>query len=126
MAGAWARHGSTSFRFVSGTEVTLFVGSILAFMWFVQPVTGRAVHVAYYLVMLGFVWLSAAARGETLRTVGLRVDNLGPAVWRVLPPTCAIAFGVAFVGWALRVHPRIGPALASVPPYVAWCVFHAS
>lgn len=122
MQTAAAGRRSTWRRVGSAIEVVVFLGSILAFMWRVQPATGTAAHLVYYLLVLAFLVVSAALHRESWRTLGLRFDNLPAAVRLVLPPTFAIALVVAGVAWALGVRWKVGDALAILPIYYVWAL----
>ena len=121
-------------RLIAALEVTAMTTLILSYIWGWQ----RAFTGAAWLVLLGYFgigYLGHRIRGETLAHIGLRFDNLRPALRNAAIVVAVAAPGAALVGLALNSwrFPSWTAAAATIPVTIAWgtmqqygllCVFY--
>lgn len=117
-----AVHDRAVLRPLPLAEIALFFGSIVVFIWFIEPTTGPTVHVTYYLLVALFAWLTARLHGDTPRSVGLRLDNFAASARLVLPLTALIAAGFMGAGAALGPAKPWHDALVSLAPSFVWAL----
>ncbi len=82
-------------------EVALIVGLILLIIWVVKPLDWNTLDLSLrglvVASMLGSTWV----HGDSRKRVGLRLDTLGAALARVLPPSVIVAGLSLVVGIAV-------------------------
>jgi hypothetical protein len=95
---------AVSDRLIAGWEIASVICSFLMAEWIIRPYGTRDKLVA--AVPLGMALmvmiLSHIARGETLRTLGLRRDNFWSAMRFLAIPTLAVASAILFAGWITK------------------------
>lgn len=85
----------------AGWEILSVAASLLIAEWVVLVFVGRSKLVAALPVGLafGFMFCSHRLRRETLRDIGLRVDNLARAMRSLLLPTVIAVGAILLIGW---------------------------
>ena len=89
----------------AAVEVAAMTGLLLSYIWLWED----SFHDSFYLCLALYLAIGVAGhlrRGETARDIGLRVDNLGPAMRQAL----------AFVGPLILISPLVGLALDTIRP----------
>jgi len=91
----------TEARAFAGWEILSVGSSLLIAEWVVLVFVGRSKLVAAIPVGLafGFMFCSHRLRGETMREIGFRLDNLTRAATSLLLPTVIAAGAILFIGW---------------------------
>src|SRR5436190_18151563 len=108
-------------RWVPAAEVAVITGLILVLIWVVQPLGGRELDVAFRVAIVVLMLLSNLSHGDTLRRMGLRLDNVVAAARLCLPPT-AIAAGVVAMLGVILAAPQLHyqRLLLNVGYYLLW------
>jgi membrane protease YdiL (CAAX protease family) len=90
-------------------EVASVITSCLIAEWTVVPLaSGRGFVTAVpVLLAIGFMFFSHWYRGETLKTLGFRLDNFVAAGRILIVPTLGAVIVVLILGWALRGSPFV-------------------
>jgi membrane protease YdiL (CAAX protease family) len=85
----------------AGWEILSVGSSLLIAEWVVLVFVGRSKLVAAIPVGLafGFMFCSHRLRGESMRDIGFRIDNLKEAARSLLLPTVIAGLAILFVGW---------------------------
>ena len=89
---------SRGWRWISVPEVLSVTGTILALIWVVQPLGSSSLDLALRLLIVAAMLLSNIAHGDSLRRLGLRLDNVGAAVRVASRPTAIVACTLTAVG----------------------------
>ena len=98
----------------AAVEVAAMSTLLLSYIWLWED----SFDGAFYLCLALYLGIGVAGhlrRGETARDIGLRVDNLGPALRQAL----------AFVGPLVLISPIVGLALDTIriPAWATWWSF---
>lgn len=93
---------TTRNRLIATWEIVSVVSSFVVAEWVIRPFGARENLLAAtpLVVALSAMALSHYARGDTLRTIGWRVDNLWLALRSLLLPTLGAVILIALAGWA--------------------------
>jgi membrane protease YdiL (CAAX protease family) len=93
---------TTRNRLIATWEIVSVVSSFVAAEWVIRPFGARENLLAGtpLVVALIAMALSHYARGDSLRTIGWRIDNLGRALRALLLPTLGAVILIAMAGWA--------------------------
>jgi membrane protease YdiL (CAAX protease family) len=88
-------------RALAAWEIASVVSSILIAEWILSAVIGRSKLIVAIPIGLAFVLIigSHGLRGETIRNLGFRFDNLLRAARLLLLPMFVVALLCLFVGW---------------------------
>lgn len=88
-------------RSLAGWEIVSVLSSLLIAEWVVLSFVGSSKLVAAIPVGLAFVfmYLSHRLRGETIRDIGFRVDDLSRAAKWLLLPTLVAGLLIVLAGW---------------------------
>jgi membrane protease YdiL (CAAX protease family) len=92
-------------RLVAGLSALVFVGSVLSFIWFIQPLRRPVLTAACLLAIVLLAVAINLRAGESASEVGFRVDNFGRAARLAAAPTLVLA--LLIVGGALLLHGRL-------------------
>ncbi len=111
-------------RIVAALEVALFGSAILTFIWWIQPLEGRALDVGFYMGILAFAFVSPLAHGDSLARLGIRLDTFGACARRVVVPTIVailvfIVIGILTGSWR---SPDWWRAPAGILRYTVWAL----
>lgn len=82
----------------AAAEAVVFVGAILAFIWWLAPLGVVALDVLFYVAIVGMTILSHYLHHDTLRDIGFRLDNVGACARMAAAPTAILALGVIVPG----------------------------
>jgi CAAX prenyl protease-like protein len=111
-------------RIVAALEVALFGGSILTFIWWIQPLDRPAIDIGFYVWILAFAFASSVAHGDSRARLGIRLDTIGACARRIVVPT-AVAILVFIVMGRLtgnRTAPDWSRAPAGILRYTGWAL----
>jgi len=88
-------------RLLAGWEIVSVLSSLLIAEWVVLSFVGSSKLVGAIPVGLAFVfmYLSHRLRGETIRDIGFRVDDLSRAAKWLLLPTLVAGILIVLAGW---------------------------
>lgn len=105
------------------TEPFVFMALFHLFVWFVSPhARGHSILVVT-LALVAIPFASVIWHRESLRTLGLRLDNLASAVRRLAPFTLAVSAIIIAIGawqeWPLHLN---GRTLGSMARYLPWAI----
>ena len=94
---------TTRNRLIATWEIVSIVSSFVVAEWVIRPFGARENLLAGtpLVVALIAMALSHYARGDSLRTIGWRIDNLWLALRALLLPTLGALILIAIAGWAL-------------------------
>lgn len=92
---------TTRDRLIATWEIISVVSSFVVAEWVIRPFGARDSLLAAtpLIVALIAMALSHYARGDSLRTIGWRIDNLWPALRALLLPTLGAVILIAIAGW---------------------------
>ena len=89
-------------RSIAAWEIVSVTSSILIAEWLAGALFGTKFVLAIPVILaFALMIVSHRLRGETLRDVGFRLDNLGGAVLVVAMPTIVAVILILFAGWIL-------------------------
>jgi membrane protease YdiL (CAAX protease family) len=113
----------TGERSIAAWEIASVMSSLLIAEWAALALFGSGRVIVAIPVILAFVLMlvSHRLRAETLRDIGIRLDNVAGATLKLAIPTIAAAILIVGTGWALHSL-RLG-LLAERPRYLllpAW------
>ncbi len=112
--------GTASGRIGAALSALLFVGSVLCFIWVVQPLR-RPVLAALFLLYIVLLAVAINIRaGESPRDVGFRVDDLGRAARAALAPTLALALLIGIGALVTGGHTRPRALAIGLVLYPLW------
>jgi membrane protease YdiL (CAAX protease family) len=88
-------------RIIAGWEIVSVVMSFLMAEWVVRPFGSHDRFTAVLPLALAIILmvLSHRARGETLKSIGWRLDNFWPAVRLLILPTLGVAILIVVAGF---------------------------
>lgn len=124
---AAARSGAARWaagRAVAAVELAAFAASILAFIWWLEPLGNSGITAAFYVYIFAFAVGSNLLHGDALRSVGIRIDTLARSARDVALPTAVAVALFALVGWiagSLR-WPEGASIATGVAGYTAWAL----
>ena len=108
-------------RWVPAAEVAVITGSILLFIWVVQPLGGPGADLAFRLAIVVLMLLSNLSHGDSRRRMGLRLDNLMASARLGLPATAIAAGVVVMLGLILAPsRPDYQRLLLNFGYYLLW------
>jgi len=88
-------------RALAAWEIASVASSVLIAEWILAVMVGRSKFVLAIPIGLAFIFMTYSHRwrGETLRDLGLRLDNFLPAIKLLLLPMLVVAGVCLLVGW---------------------------
>jgi membrane protease YdiL (CAAX protease family) len=81
-------------------EVLIELFLIFGYTWFVHPRYPSALHIVFFICILGLIVFSKQSRNESFRDLGIRIDNIGPSLKFLLLPT-VLGIVLLSVVWSL-------------------------
>lgn len=112
----------TPLRVGPALELLVFAGSILAFIWILEPLDNPAVTVGFYVCIIAYAIGSSLLHRNPLRQIGIRADTLAASARDVALPT-VLAIGLFLAaGWllgSLRIDDG-GRVLSRIGFYYGW------
>ncbi len=117
--------GTSPRRALAIWEIVSVVSSAVIAEWVVLAFAGRSKIVIAAPIALAAVlmFVSHRERGETLRDIGFRVDNLAAACRLLLLPTALVLVATFLVGWLMNgdlVHNQLRARFMWLP---VWALF---
>lgn len=88
-------------RALAAWEIVSVISSFLIASWLILPFAENSKLIAAVPVGLAFalLWMSHRVRGETMRALGLRMDNFSAAVRLLLLPMLCAGVVIILIGW---------------------------
>ena len=109
--------GSRSLALLSALA---FVGSVLLFIWVIQPLRVPVLSGAFLLCIVLLAVAINVRANESPGEVGFRVDNLWAAARLVLPATLLLALPVILLAFVVHGHVRMHRLALGLALYPLW------
>jgi membrane protease YdiL (CAAX protease family) len=95
---------STGERSIAAWEIASVVSSLLIAEWATLALfgSGKLIVAIPVILAFGLMLVSHRLRAETLRDIGIRLDNFASATSKLAIPTIAAAILIVGTGWALH------------------------
>jgi membrane protease YdiL (CAAX protease family) len=103
-------------------EVVTFAGSILTFIWWLQPLDSAPVTFGFYIFIVLFCAASNLRHRDSAARLGFRIDTFAAAVKSVAVPTVVAIAAFLLAGWIFDStrHTTTRRVLLNVVAYSGW------